>query len=65
VTQEEALAFAESVVARRGIRALYRLALVMTTYELNGIRAEIMRLGLDGMRAVAFLERCLKEAQSG
>jgi len=64
MTQEEALVCAKSVVARRGIRALYRLALVMTTYELNGIQAEIMRLGLDGMKAVAFLEHCLTEVQS-
>ena len=63
MTQEEALVKAGGVVARRGIRALYRLAQVVSQYQLNGIQAEIMRLGLDGSKAVAYLEHCLKEAQ--
>lgn len=61
MTLEEALVKAEGVVARRGIWALYRLAQVKSQFQLNGIQAEIMRLGLDGIKAVAFLEHCLKE----
>lgn len=62
MTEQEALVKAESVVARRGIRALYRLAQIKTQFELSGIQAEIIRLGLDGMKAVHFLENCLEEA---
>jgi len=65
VTQEEALQRCGDPIARRGIRALYRLAQAKTQFELSGIQAEVVRLGLDGMKAVHFLEHCLKEASNG
>jgi hypothetical protein len=35
---------------------------VKSRKEIRGIQAEIVRLGLDGMKAVHYLEHCLKEA---
>ena len=64
MTQDEALQACGDPIARRGIRALYKLALVYRPEEIRGIQAKIVQLGLTGMKAVHHLEHCLKEARN-
>ena len=64
MNRQEALRRTDDPIARRGIRALYRLSRLLSQEELSNLQAEMRKAGLQGMRAVAFLEHCLKEAQN-